>query len=606
MAERDVIYRLKTIYDEGGAQAFALMTKEHAAAIKSMEDRWKSFTETMKTGAGSAGDSVGNSYKKQKDHAREFYDYVGAENKKLVDAIKERERAESAAMRANERAMAQVKAGNAQMREGFLNTAEGVTRVARGLSLMGFVSDENLQKLLKTLAVVQGTSDIILGSVKAYTALQKAVDGYTLAVNAARTAEAARAGVAAGGAAAGAGSGVAGAAGGLGLGSLVSGGAAAAAAIAALTFVIVELAETATGTALDLDSFTSGVGRASERFSKSVNDWINDTIGGDFSGKIKTNTPFLDLQREAASAQLRERLAGNQQQYDRERPFAVESARRGGFDRMLGLGGAGGASQAGMIGDEIARMTRQAGVFGEKAEGNFGTGRAFYLDKAVEAHERIADLTQKRAAEESRIRQSSMEYHQSAINAAQAELGLLRQQQEAVASRYESARERFGAMNPAEQSRLRRLGEVVNQANELRGAGRTDEARNIEKRLTPNDLNALGSMRGLEGVDNFLGRVHGDRADARGFGVYGKEERKRLEEIAPRIERLVAETTLNVEMKYKVEIDDAKAKEQLRRELEPIVSKINTLFIELTGLKQDVTKSQRDQAARDAFTRRSG
>ena len=204
MAERDVIYKLKVQYDSSGSQAFAAMASSHAATIKQMEDRWKAFDAALKGAASTQANSVGASYRSQKNSAKEFYDYVGAENKKLVNAIKEREKAEEAARRAGERAMAQMRAGSAQMREGFFNTAEGVTRVARGLSLMGFVSDENLQKLLKTLAVVQGTSDMSRGSVKAYSALQKAVDGYTISVNAAKAAEAARAAAAGGGTAAGA------------------------------------------------------------------------------------------------------------------------------------------------------------------------------------------------------------------------------------------------------------------------------------------------------------------------------------------------------------------------------------------------------------------
>lgn len=257
MAERDVIYRLKAIYDQSGSQAFAAMAGQHAAAIKTIEDRWKAFDAAVKAAAGSQGDSVGKSYQKQKNHAKEFYDYVQAENRKLVEAIKERERAEELARRTQERAMAQMRSGNAQMREGLLNTAEGITRVARGLTLMGFVSDQNLEKLLKTLAAVQGVSDVVLGSVKAYSALQKAVDGYSLAVSAARAAEAARAGVAAGGAAAGAGA----AAGGLGIGALATGGAAAVAAIASVSLVLVELSEIANGTSGDLDSLTSRIGR---------------------------------------------------------------------------------------------------------------------------------------------------------------------------------------------------------------------------------------------------------------------------------------------------------------------------------------------------------
>lgn len=592
MAERDVIYRIKTVYDQGGSQAFTAMASQHAAAIKQIDERWKAFSETMKSGAGSAADAVGRSYKSQKNHAKDFYDYVGAENKKLVDAIKERERAEEMARRTSERAMAQIRAGNAQMREGFMNTAEGVTRVARGLTLMGFVSDENLQKLLKTLAAVQGISDVVLGSVKAYSALQKAVDGYTIAVNAARAAEAARAGTAAAGSAAG---GAGALAGGAGIGTLAAGGAAAAAAIAGVAFALIQLAETANGTALEVDSFTSSTGRWIEDFNRSVNEA--------FGGRVAESEPFNEAYREHQRRQLNERMATIGLQYSREQPVATEAARRAGVDRLLSLQGPGGAANFGLIDQEMANARKWGGNYLEMAQSSAGADKAFLQEQAVRAQERLLDLTRMRASEEERIRQSSISYHQAAITAAQQELAILREQQDAAANRLESARDRFGAMGSWDQARLTSLGGLMNTANDLRAAGRTEEAKAIEARFTRDDLSLLRGV-GLEGTDAFTGRLFGERADRGGFGVFGGEERKRAAELAPRIESLIAETTVNVEAKFKLELDQEQAREALDRALRPVIEQLNRLAAEQVQLKLNADRTARENAARQGLSRR--
>jgi hypothetical protein len=592
MAERDVIYRLKAIYDTSGSQAFAAMASQHAATLKNMEDRWKAYDATLKTAAGSQADAVGRSYQKQKDSAKQYYDLVAAENKKLVDAIKERERAEELARRTQERAFAQARAGNAMMREGLMNTAEGVTRVVRGLTLMGFVSDENLQKLLKTLAAVQGTSDLILGSVKAYSALQKAVDGYTMAVQAARTAEAARAGVAAGGAAAG----VGGAGGGVGAAGLVAGGAAAAAAIAGVSFALAELAETANGTALDIDSFTSATGRWIENFNR----WVNESTGG----AVAKSEPFNEARRDYFSARKREDEASSQRQYQRDLLVGPEAERMAAFNRSAGIGS--GASKVGLI---DAEMTRVRGRYAKAIDGagqTFGQDRMDLHGEAVKAQERLLELTQLRASEEDRIRQTSVNYHQTAISAAQQELAILRQQQEADAGRLESARDRFGMMSTMEQDRALRLGRLANQANQLRASGREGEARRIEDRFTRDDLGIIRGI-GTEGTDAFGGRVAGERAERRGFsGVFGGEERKRMSELAPRIESLIAETTINVEARFKLELDIEQARDAMELATKPIIETMNRLGAEFVKLKADFNKSNRDAANTAARARQGG
>ena len=268
---------------------------------------------------------------------------------------------------------------------------------------------------------------------------------------------------------------------------------------------------------------------------------------------------------------------------------------------MLSIGGPG---QISAIDAELARTRGYAA----QAEGNAQNGldRGVHLDEAVKAHERIAQLTRQRAEEESRIRQTSIEYHKNVITAAQQELGLLRQQQEAVQSRYANAQERFGAMGSFDQSRLRRLGTLVNEANSLRNAGKEDEARRIEQRFSLNDINAIKGV-GLEGTDSFASRVLGDRAKAAGFeGVFGSEERNKAAEIAPKIERLIAETKVSVDLKVKAEMDEEQAKQALRAALEPVFARMNELAVEVANVRFNGDRRARDNAARDENRRRFG
>lgn len=602
MAERDVIYRLKVLYDQGGSQAFAAMASSHAAALKTMEDRWKAFDEAMKTAAGNQTETSRRSYGKQKDHAKEYYDYLASENKKLADAIKARERAEELARRTQERAYAQARAGNAMMREGLMNTAEGVTRVARGLALMGFVNDENLEKLLKTLAVVQGTADIVMGSAKAYTAMQKAVDGYAMSVNAARAAEAARAGGAAAGAAGGAG---------VGLGGMLAGSVAAAAAIGAVTLALVELAEIADGTAGERGSVTAAIGRYMES--------IGVGIGG--------TTPYTDaynadeqtkrFQRRSDTQRQNQGRIENESRADRELEAAREANRRGLANSRFGntafgdegafFGGAGDKYRA-----EMERMRGRAGGFAASARGinpddpSLRPGAIHDYEQAIDAENELVRLAKEKADHELRASQISQAYHRDAISSAQQELAILRQQHDAATGRLESARDRFGMMNPMEQSRALRLGKMANEANALRAAGRGEDASRIESRFTRDDLGLIRGI-GTEGTDAFGGRVAGARADAAGFsGVFGGEERKRASEITSRIETLVAEKTLNVEASVKLEIND----DQIRRVLQDSFNKgnerIKQLADEVAGLRSRVELSQRNAGLSAAGIKKGG
>jgi hypothetical protein len=244
-------------------------------------------------------------------------------------------------------------------------------------------------------------------------------------------------------------------------------------------------------------------------------------------------------------------------------------------------------------------MTRVRGRYAKAMDGasqTYGQDRMDLQGEAVKAQERLLELTRMRASEEDRIRQTSISYHQNAISAAQQELAILRQQQEAAGNRLESARDRFGMMSPMEQQRALRLGKKANEANALRAAGRTEEAQRIENQFTRDDLGVIRGI-GTEGTDNFGGRVSGERADRAGFsGTFGSEERKRAAELQPRIESLVAETTINVEAVFKLELDQEQARAAMELAMKPIIEQLNRLGAEQVRMRADFNKSNRDQA----------
>lgn len=219
-------------------------------------------------------------------------------------------------------------------------------------------------------------------------------------------------------------------------------------------------------------------------------------------------------------------------------------------------------------------------------------------DKALAANRELLELTKMRADEESRIRQSSIGYHNEAIAAAQKELGLLQQMNQSAEDRLFAAKEKFGGMDPAEQARTLMLGKMVKQANELREAGKTDEARAIEGRFTRSDLGAIGGI-GLEGTENFTGRVLRERADKAGYGdIFGTEERRRATEAAPKIEKLIADTTVNVEARFKLELDEDQARRALDFAMRPLLERIQELAREQATLKGQVEENKRAAGAK--------
>ncbi len=224
MADRIVSYKLKIEAHEGNTKALA---KIAGASKKAMENagkarvrdetrtsatvgkiRNKELNEWRKARLSRAKGDEKASAKRIKDEeraakaaariaAKEAKDKQREAAKVARDAerltkkrVADEKRALSQLDAARSRAQGRLAVGNAQAAEGFASGTESVARFARGFVALGIAGEKNTEKLLRGLVVMQGTFDVIVGSVNAYVRLNKMVAGFRIASAAANQLEA--------------------------------------------------------------------------------------------------------------------------------------------------------------------------------------------------------------------------------------------------------------------------------------------------------------------------------------------------------------------------------------------------------------------------------
>lgn len=167
--------------------------------------------------------------------------------------------------------------------------------------------------------------------------------------------------------------------------------------------------------------------------------------------------------------------------------------------------------------------------------------------------------------------------HEQAIQGIREQINLRRQQAEAESDRLKSARERFGAMDPAEQRRLMMLQQRA-QATGGRG-------------LNQEQLDLLSGV-GTRATEELVSRERQRRAEAAGFSrFFGQEERQNI--AAARSEELKLNLQLQDQRSLKVEVSTTEADEELIRRL------LNELRAENDRRQRAIESQINNQRTRD-------
>lgn len=567
-ASRDVIYTIRTVYDES---AIKMVERYHGAHVKAQESIRKEteksirvelksrelsakeqakllrqqekeaervfkanakLSEKAEKAATQAADKQAKAAKKAADEQLAHSRRVLTQQLKDIETtakFNERESAKSAARARQrdaevERYSAKMVAANNMMAEGTKAALAGTLRLGRAVALLGVAGEEDMQKVVQVLArfqamadLVTGTIDIVRGLSKAY----RAVEASILAAAAANRVLAMSSAGAAGAGAVGAGVGGAAAAGaGVGLGGKIIGGIGGGIAAIGAVPAAIGVAGAA--------ALTGGLYATNSSFRGMMDEGTAEMFGTEGSMSNQSNKRFeAYMQRQSAQAwQTRDAASMTSAQSQ----TALDSL---GIDRARRT--AGTASLGSFYGEEGYQKALRSRLVNENqsarsmASTQLQSSRSAY-SSAHDEYNYEATAGDKEAATE-RMKSAletmvELEKERVAINrqiAEEGERGIRKQlegaqqlasQMEGIArserERFETAAQRFGKMNEVERSQAVEATRTLRQGGEL-----TAEQRGLVERIgLEEDRQSLSdrdlrTARGTSGFSEIFGATEG-------------------------------------------------------------------------------------------------
>lgn len=403
-----------------------------------------------------------------------------------IKAQREAETAQNRAAQEAETAHRRMEVSNKKLERAIDGVRGGVEQVARGFVLLGAAGEEDLEKLIKRFAAVEGGIQIFEGVLRIVRKGEEAWRAYTAAVAAARAAEGARAtaGVAAaasGGAAVLAEGGVMGAGAALFGSPLAALAASAIAAAAALKI----LTDAASG---DPTSMTARAGRSLGRTfadieGKDAGGWYL----GPYADERRTERGATAAERRLRDAQLAQEAEMGRRQI--QSAFASEqamfSARQSAMNAGAGLSGGRLAmaladqnivSARGRFSAAESELNRVKGGDIQPNENISQTTIDAYQRMKAAADE-IARSEKERADAIRQVNQESITTEREKLGLYREQLGTVKSQLDAAKSQFQSEAERFATLDPAkaqatvEAAKKARAGQDLDQieAELLRG-----------------------------------------------------------------------------------------------------------------------------------------
>ncbi|TWT30720.1 coiled-coil domain-containing protein [Blastopirellula retiformator] len=508
--------------------------------------------------------------------------------KQAADLARAREAAERRIRREHESTVALSGELSKRMTDGFLKAGEGIATMGRGLVALGIAGEEDLEKLVKTLARVQGIVELTKGGIETYRGLREGVDVYRRSVEAAAKAEAILAAIRGansrgGKMPRGAGwesMGWRGMMGSGGFGGMAIGGGAAtlagagAAAIAGVGFAGAQAAQ----------SFN--IGGSADRLAEAgwydpgtLTGWltaqrdamsISSTFMGDNYDTIDAQnqarrsvarTGRLQKAREALIAQQQmdqQRAVRLQQEYDVEQQ--LRQNRSSSEDLLSQLGGPSPDAVMNRAQSAMRYADQQQAELARMRSGNIVGQRQQFSDGEVAVQEQrtlqaINDAVRLRRESLEIAKQTNREERDAAeqtIRKLNTQIEKQRQLQKESEDRLLSARERFGQLSEGEQKRAI----AIKQKADASGyAALTREERAVLRGI------------GTEGAESIARQGDVAAANAAGFDqFFGGAERKKIKDAIAEQAKLEVEVKAQRQVVVKLEADDERLIEVIREQ----------------------------------------
>lgn len=468
-----------------------------------------------------------------------------------------------------------------RMTDGFLKAGEGVATLGRGIVALGIAGEEDLEKLVRTFARVQGIVDLTKGGIETYRGLREGVAAYKAMVDAAAKSEFTLAMIrrmSAGTMPRGAGWGAAGL-GGLMRGGIALGGAGAIGVVGAGAAAILGVGA-AGAMALNIggvrDWATSGRDKITgdERFfgmDPTPNGGLGYGIGSlgvpfEYLGGGGNLSALAGEQRNAIAAQKRTasmKSAQDQRRWMEENErirlqeeYEFERQRyesRSGRDDLLSqIAGANPDAIMNRAQSAMAYATQQQSELSRMRAGNVEGQMQQFSEAQVSVQEQrtlqaINDAVRLRRESLEIAKQTNREERDAAeetIRKLDTQIEKQRRLQKESEDRLLSARERFGQLDAGEQARLIR----IKQKADASGFAA----------LTREERAALRSV-GTEGAESLARQGDLASANAAGFDKYfGGTERQQIKDSIAEQAKLEAEVKVQREVVVKLEADDQK------------------------------------------------
>lgn len=510
-----------------------------------------------------------------------------AQGKLLADA-------NSKAMAMHERARTQLVNAQEGIRSEFAKTGHGVLQLGHGLALLGLVGEKDAEKFLSALAKVEGIFQIAKGGLDIYQGLASGARKYREAVLQAAVAEHALAKARAASAASNglgglggsaikggsslssAGAMASGGGGGLaGVGSLASAGPAAAAiaAIVAVGAAFKELSEIADGTAGEVESLTSRIGR----FEEWVLSFIREDIRPDPTGGVYTNAYNSEQRRKSQekynTSDMANRARGRGEQdlasSQRLRLMDFENRGQSGLRELEGL--------AGPANDHERQRTLRANQ--SMQDENTAASLRGEASRATTDQQRNAAMQALIAIEERRTQailedaKLEKDIAKTKIDAAKESMNSLREQRQIQqdiikeeGDRLKSAAERFADLDDEKRNQLLSVKTRLDQAaaaDASQAPWDRGKGEKIRSGITKEERDLAKSV-GLRDLDQGAQKAALEDARRKGFDRFaaGSSEVQRIRNAQSETQKIEAAFKVQQEIAVKVELD---SKEVIRQ-----------------------------------------
>lgn len=522
----------------------------------------------------------------QRAREREALAAERAKQREAREAFRERVKYmkdEERKVRDVERAEEDLNRKRAESKRTILEAGEGLLKMGRGLAAVGLLSEENNDKLLRGLVLVQGAFDIVSGGVKAWTAINDALKAYraTLASVVALEKAQAAAGMVSAGGARGRRSQMGNMMGTLGMGLRTTAFLAGAAGYYKF--------------ASDPTGFNEGVLDTGEYFGGDYYTQFTAKYDAGLAGMgARNRLESRRLQRgfegyfaNAMPGEGRQVVAGRRQASSESRMQGLNIQR----DVEMAMA-ANNAERLVTIEAKRADILKEIDQFTQSiAEG--GHELASDQGHMLSLQEQLVQQAQEEFSIREDIRKSAIDASRERIQGMETELSKMRDLQEREQDRYTTAAERFAQMTMEEQRQ-------VIAAKEK--AGREGTAA-----LTRREADLLRGT-GLESLRKLASQRDVAAAEAAGFGtLIGADEKAAISDRTKQLMQMQVDLNKEIEVKAKLEASPDEYAKKIIEQLRPQLAKLREdIAAQVEAqMEEDYRAKQQQQMARKVAENRA-